>query len=164
MVTHLPTLTTKRVPRYEPRQMLVEDDFIDQLEDKKEDRALLGGPAPGPGRPGSRARGLSTKTTSKSKYAGLSWKKRGSSSAVPEEESQTVELDKREIMKLKLYKDQIKRPDLPMDRSRKFKEEDLDIDIESSARQANFNQKLYLENFGVDVQIPSFFVIDAHLW
>ena len=67
-------------------------------------------------------------------------------------------------MKLKLYKDQIKRPDLPMDHQWKFKEKDIDIDIESSARLANFNKKLYLENFGVDVQIPSFFVIDAHLW
>lgn len=35
-------------------------------------------------------------------------------------------MDKKQIMKLKLYKDQIKRPDLIMDRQLSFKHEDLD--------------------------------------
>ena len=51
-----------------------------------------------------------------------------------------------------------------MDRQWKFKEQDIDMSIDQSARSAKFNKELYLENFGVDLQIPTFFVIDSHLW
>ena len=40
--------------------------------------------------------------------------------ALIEEDDGVAEFDKREIMKLKLYKDQIKRPDLSMDRDLSF--------------------------------------------
>lgn len=73
-------------------------------------------------------------------------------------------LDKREIMKLKLYKDQIKRPDLPMDRNLNFTEREYKVPQDQAARWADQNQKLFLDNFGIDVKIPTFFVIDSILW
>lgn len=32
------------------------------------------------------------------------------------------------------------------------------------AREAKKNQELFLKNFGIDIQIPTFFVIDSILW
>lgn len=40
---------------------------------------------------------------------------------------QTMELNNDEILKLKLYKDKIKRNDLPMDRTRNFTERELKV-------------------------------------
>ena len=52
------------------------------------------------------------------------------------EEVDSREMDKREIMKLKRYKDQIKRPNLPMDNSLGFTEKELNVSSDVSARQA----------------------------
>ena len=69
-------------------------------------------------------------------------------------------------MNLKLYKDQIKRPDLPMDHKRNFTMENLKSTqlVDVCAREAQQNQELYLENFGIDVEIPYFVVLDAFIW
>ena len=44
---------------------------------------------------------------------------------ITEENEDCIDLDKLEIMKLKLYKDKIKRPDLPMDKKLNFSEKEL---------------------------------------
>lgn len=41
---------------------------------------------------------------------------------------------------------------------------DINLRPDQSARKAEDNQKLYLENFGVDFEIPTFFVLDSYLW
>ena len=50
-----------------------------------------------------------------------------------------IELDKQEIMKLKLYKDQIKRTDLPMDKQRNFTQENVEGGSDKMARTAKYN-------------------------
>lgn len=97
-----------------------------------------------------------TKRTAKSKSK--------KTDVIYEENEDIRELDKREIMKLKRYKDQIKRPDLPMDRALNFTDKELNISSDQSARQAKDNQKLFLQNYGIDVHIPTFFVIDSRIW
>lgn len=77
---------------------------------------------------------------------------------------QTMELNNDEILKLKLYKDKIKRNDLPMDRTRNFTERELKVPSDQAARCAKDNQKLFLDNFAIDIKIPTFFVLDSCLW
>ena len=64
---------------------------------------------------------------------------RRSLSPLPEENEGIVELDKQEIMKLKLYKDQIKRTDLPMDKQRNFTQENVEGGSDKMARTAKYN-------------------------
>lgn len=45
-----------------------------------------------------------------------------------------------------------------------FEQKDLEIDSQAMARAAKYNQKLFLDNFGIDIEIPTFFVIDSFLW
>lgn len=45
-----------------------------------------------------------------------------------------------------------------------FTERELNVPFDQAARWAKDNQQLFLDNFGIDIKIPTFFVINAELW
>ena len=38
------------------------------------------------------------------------------------------------------------------------------VGIDQCARESNYNQELYLRNFGVNIEVPYFVVLDAYIW
>ena len=51
-----------------------------------------------------------------------------------------------------------------MDRKLSFDFSHVNLSADKPARKAKDNLKLFLDNFGINFEIPTYFVVDAGLW